>query len=158
MKFNGTFLDKKGKLKNNKAIEKRRFAGTFKGDGKMQEFNTTKISFNKHTKTELINQIEALQRFYLDMGYNSNNMRTIFSLTLSYLKGKVNKLIIKTFFEVMMIDNKLSSNKEINLLNCFDSLIEELDEEEKLNNLSKLNNPKVMDQNSPNGDFSLKLA
>lgn len=124
----------------------------------MSEFNTTKISFNKHTKSELVNQIEALQRFYLDMGYNSNNIRTIFSLTLSYLKGKVNRLIIKTFFEVMMIDNKLSSNKEINLLNCFDSLIEELDEEAKLNNLSKLTEPKTKDTNSPKDDFGLKLA
>jgi hypothetical protein len=124
----------------------------------MSEFNTTKISFNKHTKSELVNQIEALQRFYFDMGYDSNNMRTIFSLTLSYLKGKVNKLIIKTFFEVIMIDNKLSSNKEINLLNCFDSLIEELDEEAKLNNLSKLTERRAKDLNSPNDDIGLKLA
>ena len=126
----------------------------------MAEFNTTKISFNKHTKTELINQIEALQRFYFDMGYDSNNMRTIFSLTLSYLKGRVNRLIIKTFFEVMMIDNKLNSNKEINLLNCFDSLIEELDEEAKLNNLSKLGTQsKVKSKNSPTKeDFGLKMA
>ena len=125
----------------------------------MSEFNTTKISFNKHTKAELINQIEALQRFYFDMGYDSNNMRTIFSLTLSYLKGRVNRLIIKTFFEVMMIDNKLSSNKEINLLNCFDSLIEELDEESKLNNLSKLGDKsKVNTSNSPTDDLGLKLA
>lgn len=104
----------------------------------MSEFNTTKISFNKCTRSELINQIEALQRFYFDMGYDSNNMRTIFSLTLSYLKGKVNKLIIKTFFEVMMLDNKLSTNKEINLLDCFDTLVDELDEDSKLDNLSKL--------------------
>lgn len=124
----------------------------------MSEFNTTRISFSKHTRTELVNQIEALQRFYFDMGYDSNHMRTIFSLTLSYLNGKVNRLIIKTFFEVMMIDNKLSSNKEINLLNCFDSLIEELDEEAKLENLSKLNELKAKETNSPKDDFGLKLA
>jgi hypothetical protein len=124
----------------------------------MSEFNSTKISFNKHTKAELVNQIEALQRFYYEMGYDSNNMRTIFSLTLSYLKGKVNRLIIKTFFEVMMIDNKLTSNKEINLLNCFDSLIEELDEESKLDNLSKLADGKPKAMNNSVEDFNLKLA
>jgi hypothetical protein len=122
----------------------------------MSEFNSTKISFNKHTKAELVNQIEALQRFYYDMGYDSNNMRTIFSLTLSYLRGKVNRLIIKTFFEVMMIDNKLTSNKEINLLNCFDSLIEELDEETKLDNLSKLADGKPKAKAVE--DYNLKLA
>lgn len=122
----------------------------------MSEFNSTKISFNKHTKAELVNQIEALQRFYYDMGYDSNNMRTIFSLTLSYLRGKVNRLIIKTFFEVMMIDNKLTSNKEINLLNCFDSLIEELDEESKLDNLSKLADGKPKAKAVE--DYNLKLA
>ena len=127
----------------------------------MSEFNTTKISFNKHTKTELINQIEALQRFYLDLGYDSNNIRTIFSLTLSYLRGKVNRLIIKTFFEVMMIDNKLNTNKEINLLNCFDSLIEELDEESKLDNLTKLPKETKSEprrKSSLAEDISLKLA
>ena len=125
----------------------------------MAEFNTTRISFNKHTKPELITQIEALQRFYYDMGYDSNNIQTIFSLTLSYLKGKVNRLIIKTFFEVMMIDNKLSSNKEINLLNCFDSLIEELDEEDKLNNISSMDSSlKKHDTKSNTKDLNLKLA
>lgn len=124
----------------------------------MQEFNTTKISFSKHTKSELVNQIEALQRFYFDMGYDSSNMRTIFSLTLSYLRGKVNRLIIKTFFEVMMIDNKLNSNKEINLLNCFDSLIEEIDEESKLENLSELIGKKNIKDKSKDEDISLKLA
>jgi hypothetical protein len=57
-----------------------------------------------------------------------------------------------------MIDNKLTSNKEINLLNCFDSLIEELDEESKLDNLSKLADGKPKAMNNSVEDFNLKLA
>jgi len=78
-------------------------------------------------KSELIKQIESLQRFYYDIGYDTSNIRTIFSLTLSYLKGHVNRLVIKSFFEVLMNQNKLNLGKEVNLLNCFDDLIEELD-------------------------------
>lgn len=82
-------------------------------------------------KGELIKQIESLQRFYYDIGYDTSNIKTIFSLTLSYLKGHVNKLVIKSFFEVLMTQNKLNLNKEINLLNCFDDLIDELDLQDK---------------------------
>lgn len=87
--------------------------------------NTTKQNTNK--RLELIKQIESLQRFYYDIGYDTSNIKTIFSLTLSYLKGQVNKLIVKSFFEVLISQNKLCLNKEINLLNCFDELIDELD-------------------------------
>jgi hypothetical protein len=94
------------------------------------ETNTT-ADITVKRRTELIKQIESLQRFYYDIGYDTSNIRTIFSLTLSYLKGHVNRLVIKSFFEVLMNKNKLNLNKEINLLNCFDDLIEELDYNEE---------------------------
>jgi DNA-binding MarR family transcriptional regulator len=91
------------------------------------ETNTTTTDITVKRKSELIKQIESLQRFYYDIGYDTSNIRTIFSLTLSYLKGHVNRLVIKSFFEVLMNQNKLNLGKEVNLLNCFDDLIEELD-------------------------------
>ena len=90
------------------------------------ETNTTSDITVKR-RSELVKQIESLQRFYYDIGYDTSNIRTIFSLTLSYLKGHVNRLVIKSFFEVLMNQNKLNLGKEVNLLNCFDDLIEELD-------------------------------
>lgn len=73
---------------------------------------------------EIIKQIESLRNFYFEMGYDTDNVKTIFSLTLSYLRGTVNKLIVKSFFEVLMQGNRLNNNKEINLLNCFEDLID----------------------------------
>lgn len=94
------------------------------------ETNTT---LNPNTKRqELIKQIESLQKFYYDIGYDTNNIRTIFTLTLSYLKGQVNKLVVKSFFDVLMGQNKLTLNKEVNLLNCFDELVESVEVEEQL--------------------------
>jgi len=92
---------------------------------KVETSITTDITVKR--RSELIKQIESLQRFYYDIGYDTSNIRTIFSLTLSYLKGHVNRLVIKSFFEVLMNQNKLNLGKEVNLLNCFDDLIEELD-------------------------------
>ncbi len=75
-------------------------------------------------RQELIKQIESLKRFYCEIGYDSDNIMTIFSLTLSYLRGHVNQLVVKSFFDVMMKQYKLSNAKEIDLLNCFDELID----------------------------------
>ena len=80
------------------------------------------VALNK--RRELIQQVESLQRFYRDLGLNSDNVRTIFVLTLSYLKGKVDKLVVKSFFDVLMNHNKITDEKEMNLLLCFDELIE----------------------------------
>ncbi|MDD9898759.1 MAG: hypothetical protein OXU45_07155 [Candidatus Melainabacteria bacterium] len=73
---------------------------------------------------EIVKQVESLRNFYFDMGYDTDNIRTIFSLTLSYLRGTVNKLIVKSFFDVLMQGNRLNTNKEVNLLNCFEDLID----------------------------------
>jgi hypothetical protein len=80
---------------------------------------------NKKKRDELIKQIESLQRFYSDIGYDTENVRTIFALTLGYLREKVDKLVVKSFFEVLMGHDKLKSEKELNLLVCFDQLVDE---------------------------------
>lgn len=87
------------------------------------ETNSTPVK--PANKSELIKQIESLQRFYYDIGYDTDNVKTIFSLTLSYLRGQVNKMIVRSFFDVLMTQNKLETGKEVNLLNCFDELIED---------------------------------
>lgn len=103
------------------------------------ETNTTTTDITVKRKSELIKQIESLQRFYYDIGYDTSNIRTIFSLTLSYLKGHVNRLVIKSFFEVLMNQNKLNLGKEVNLLNCFDDLIEELDyDDESITTITRI--------------------
>lgn len=79
---------------------------------------------------EIVRQVEFLRNFYFDMGYDTDNIKTIFSLTISYLKGSVNKLLVKSFFDVLMQGNKLNTAKEINLLNCFDDLIDNFSLEE----------------------------
>lgn len=79
-------------------------------------------------RQELIKQIRSLQRLYADIGQDSSNIRTIFSLTLSFLEGRVNRLVVQSFFEVLMLDDKLSNSKELNLLNCFEDLVENLEE------------------------------
>ena len=87
----------------------------------IEEASTHVADVKRH---ELIKQIESLKRFYYEMGYDSDNIMTIFSLTLSYLRGHVNQLVVKSFFDVMMNQSKLNGSKEIDLLNCFDDLIE----------------------------------
>ena len=84
----------------------------------------TNIHVTDVKRHELIKQIESLKRFYYETGYDSDNIMTIFSLTLSYLKGHVNQLVVKSFFDVMMNQSRLNGSKEIDLLNCFDDLIE----------------------------------
>jgi nucleoid-associated protein YejK len=97
-------------------------------DFKVEQNTTSLTATNANVKrSELIKQIESLQRFYYDIGYDTANIKTIFSLTLSFLRGQVNKLVVKSFFDVLMAQDKLSLNKEINLLNCFDDLIDELE-------------------------------
>lgn len=75
-------------------------------------------------KDEILKQVESLRNFYYQMGYDTVNVKTIFSLTISYLKGSVNKMIVRAFFDVLMQSNKLNTGKEVNLLNCFDELID----------------------------------
>ena len=83
------------------------------------------LQFGSKRREEVIKQIESLRAFYMDVGKNSENIKTIFSLTLGYLKGKVNKLMVRSFFDTLMNKNKLDSEKEINLLMCFEELLDE---------------------------------
>lgn len=76
---------------------------------------------------ELIMQLRTLEEFYGHVGIATDNIKKIFKLTLGYLEGKVSKLEVKSFFDVLMKNNKLMSAKELDLLICLDNLIEEND-------------------------------
>ncbi|MBT6843480.1 MAG: hypothetical protein HOA17_06750 [Candidatus Melainabacteria bacterium] len=82
-------------------------------------------------KDEILKQVESLRNFYYQMGYDTVNVKTIFSLTISYLKGSVNKMIVRAFFDVLMQGNRLNTGKEVNLLNCFDELIDNFSYQEE---------------------------
>lgn len=92
---------------------------------KVEKYDT--LPYN-NKRRELVNQIRSLQRFYADIGAESQNIKTIFSLTLSFLEGRINRLVVLSFFEVLMLEDKLEDGKEINLLNCFEDLVENLEE------------------------------
>ena len=94
----------------------------------MHKFTVEKSISQNVKLSELVKQITSLQRFYRDMGLDTDNIRTIFAITLAYLKGDVNKLVVKSFFEVLMKNNNVNNEKELNLVNCFEGLVEELEE------------------------------
>lgn len=95
------------------------------------ERNRTMRSKSQKTK-ELLMQIEAMQRFYGFLGLDSENIKKIFKLTLGFLEGTTSQLELKSFFEALMKQNKLLSEKELNLLVCFDELIDKHKEDIKI--------------------------
>ena len=78
---------------------------------------------------ELLMQINAMQSFYKNLGIDSKNIQTIFKLTIGYLEGKTDKLEVNSFFEALMLSNKVMNDKELNLLNCFDDLLSKHEED-----------------------------
>lgn len=73
---------------------------------------------------ELIQQIRSLENFYKHLGFDSKNIKSIFKLTLSYLDARVDKLEVMSFFEALMQNDKILNKKELDLLVCFDGLLE----------------------------------
>jgi|GEM_PF-3142900 len=90
---------------------------------------TGSISAKDTKKKELVLQIKSLQRFYADMGINSPNIQRIFNLVTDYLEAKIDKLVIKAFFDTMVYQNKLESDKELDLLVTFDQLLDGIEED-----------------------------
>ncbi len=90
----------------------------------IEEEYTGMAQFSQQRTKELIHQISALQKFYGHLGFDSKNIRSIFKLTLDYLDQKVDKLEVTSFFEALMKQNKVLNEKELNLLVCFDGLLE----------------------------------
>ncbi len=85
---------------------------------------------NKITKKkELVMQIKSLRKFYADMGINSANIQRIFTLVTDYLEGKSDKLTIKSFFDTLVYQNKLESDRELDLLVCFDQLLDGIEDD-----------------------------
>ncbi len=124
----------------------------------MDNFNVeqSKPISSKSKREELIKQIESLQNFYCDLGFDSDSIRTIFSLTLSYLRGRVNKLLVKSFFEILITQNKLVSDREFNILNCFEELIENMENHNsaEVHSLGDLSNKKTTQLNLPLKDVA----
>ncbi len=80
-------------------------------------------------KQELVLQIQSLQRFYTDLGIDSINTQMIFKLVLDYLQGEADKLTIKSFFDTLVYQGKIENDKELDLLVCFDQLLDGVDED-----------------------------
>ncbi len=90
---------------------------------------TGSISAKDNKKKELVLQIKSLQRFYADMGINSANIQRIFNLVIDYLEAKIDKLVIKAFFDTLVYQNKLESDKELDLLVTFDQLLDGIEDD-----------------------------
>ncbi len=90
---------------------------------------TGSISAKDIKKKELVLQIKSLQRFYADMGINSPNIQRIFNLVTDYLEAKIDKLVIKAFFDTLVYQNKLETDKELDLLVTFDQLLDGIEED-----------------------------
>lgn len=90
----------------------------------ISEETTGMKTFSAKHKKELIQQIKALESFYGHLGFSSKNIKSIFKLTLDYLEGKIDKLEVTSFFEALMQNNKVLNEKELNLLVCFDGLLD----------------------------------
>jgi hypothetical protein len=101
---------------------------------RIEEKITKRTRLMEFKTRELIMQVESLEKFYYELGLDSENIKTIFALTLAYLRGKVDKLVVRSFFDVLMSQSRLNNEKEINLLNCFDELIESYSKEQDSKN------------------------
>lgn len=112
-------------------------------DFTVEKSNTTAegtfdLEIGSKRRHEVIKQIESLRLFYINIGNTSENIKTIFSLTLGYLKGKVNKIMVRSFFDTLMNKNKLDGEKEVNLLMCFEELLEEFPDTKLESDLSNI--------------------
>lgn len=94
---------------------------------------------NKNIK-EIINQIVSLKEFYVALGIDSVNTINIFNNTIAYLKGEVGFEKASMALRILVEEDKLVTEREINLLNCLDELMNNV-EESKKNILNSANFP-----------------
>lgn len=81
------------------------------------------LSPNAQKLTEIIKQISSLKEFYVVLGIDSLNTMNIFNSTLAYLKGEISFSKVQDNLNSLVIENKLVTEREINLLNCLDELV-----------------------------------
>ena len=86
------------------------------------------INPNGQKLSEIIKQINSLKEFYVVLGIDSLNTINIFNTALSYLKGEVSFLKAQENLNSLVIENKLVTEREVNLLNCLDELISSVED------------------------------
>ena len=90
------------------------------------------INPNGQKLSEIIKQINSLKEFYVVLGIDSLNTINIFNTALSYLKGEVSFLKAQENLNSLVIENKLVTEREVNLLNCLDELISSVEDTKNL--------------------------
>lgn len=99
--------------------------GAFRVQSKKE---TVMLSPNAQKLTEIIKQISSLKEFYVVLGIDSLNTMNIFNSTLAYLKGEISFTKVQDNLNSLVIENKLVTEREINLLNCLDELVHSVEE------------------------------
>lgn len=98
-------------------------------------------SENKNIK-EVVNQIVSLKEFYVALGIDSVNTINIFNSTIAYLKEEISFGKASMALRTLVEEDKLVTEREINLLNCLDELINNIEENKQL----KLNSSNFPDE------------
>ena len=81
------------------------------------------INPNGQKLSEIIKQINSLKEFYVVLGIDSLNTINIFNTALSYLKGDLSFTKAQDNLDSLVVENKLVTEREVNLLNCLGELI-----------------------------------
>ena len=86
------------------------------------------INPNGQKLSEIIKQINSLKEFYVVLGIDSLNTMNIFNTALSYLKGELAFVKAQENLNSLVVENKLVTEREVNLLNCLDELINSVED------------------------------
>ena len=86
------------------------------------------INPNGQKLSEIIKQFKSFKEFYVVLGFDSLNKMNIFNTALSYLKGELNFVKAQENLNSLVVENKLVTEREVNLLNCLDELISSVED------------------------------
>ena len=85
-----------------------------------------------------------LKEFYIALGIDSVNTINIFNNTIAYLKGEIKYEKASLALRTLVEEDKLVTEREINLLNCLDELITNV-EDSRNGVIDKLNSANLPD-------------
>ncbi|MCH2227712.1 MAG: hypothetical protein MK033_08055 [Candidatus Caenarcaniphilales bacterium] len=80
---------------------------------------------------EIVKQVVSLKEFYIALGIDSVNTINIFNNTISYLKGELGFDKASNALKTLIEEDKLVTERELDLLNCLDELIHSTEEARK---------------------------
>ena len=86
------------------------------------------INPNGQKLSEIIKQVTSLKEFYVVLGIDSLNTVNIFNSALAYLRGEQAFAKVKETFNSLITENKLVTEREVNLLNCLDELVNTIED------------------------------